>query len=183
MVVPSGRQLRVKHGPRPSIGILQTCRALRNEAVPVFYGTNTFKHEWHHSTSYQLSSTRLDELSPLALGSIRKLHLSVTFGCPGGTYLHGSAKIAVSIDRDNVNDPFTCVIGQHVSGFVSRWQGTRWQSTPEVCVLCEPPVNECHQTTALLGRLTTESRIKELSREDLKKLFSAMCGNKYFGRA
>jgi hypothetical protein len=66
---------------KKQINLLQLCRAIRNETVPIFYGNTTFTFDLRTRLNFQRAKSWLDGLSPEAIASLRKLYVLSDVNC------------------------------------------------------------------------------------------------------
>jgi hypothetical protein len=66
---------------KKQINLLQLCRAIRNETVPIFYGNTTFTFDLRTRPNFQRAKSWLDGLSPEAIASLRKLYVLSDVNC------------------------------------------------------------------------------------------------------
>jgi hypothetical protein len=66
---------------KKQINLLQLCRAIRNETVPIFYGNTTFTFDLRTRLNFQRAKSWLDGLSPEAVASLRKLYVLSDVNC------------------------------------------------------------------------------------------------------
>ena len=66
---------------RKQISLLQVCRAIRNETVPIYYGNTTFTFDLRTRVNFQKATSWLDGLSSDAVASVRKIYVNSDPSC------------------------------------------------------------------------------------------------------
>jgi hypothetical protein len=84
------------------ISLLQVCRAIRKEAVPIFYGNTTFTFDLRIRANFQRAKFWLDALSPEAIASLRKIYVnSEPICCCKATSKHEPTRCRAWVDLDS----------------------------------------------------------------------------------
>lgn len=66
---------------RTEINLLQVCRAIRNETVPIFYGNTTFNFDLRTRSNFSKAMSWVNGLSPAAVASLRKIYVHSDMNC------------------------------------------------------------------------------------------------------
>jgi hypothetical protein len=66
---------------RTEISLLQVCRAIRSETVPIFYGNTTFNFDLRTRANFQKATRFVDGLSQPAVASLRKIYVHSDLNC------------------------------------------------------------------------------------------------------
>ena len=66
---------------RTEINLLQVCRAIRNETVPIFYGNATFNFDLRTRPNFSKAKAWVDGLSQPAVASLRKIYVHSDLNC------------------------------------------------------------------------------------------------------
>ena len=63
------------------ISVLQLCRTIRKETVPIFYGKSLFSFDLRSKTNFTRAKSWVDSLSPDAVASLRRLYFQSSISC------------------------------------------------------------------------------------------------------
>lgn len=66
---------------KTEISLLQVCRAIRSETVPIFYGNTTFTFDLRTRPNFSKAKSWVDGLSPAATASLRKIYVQSDLNC------------------------------------------------------------------------------------------------------
>lgn len=66
---------------RTEISLLQLCRPIRDETVPIFYGNTTFSLDLRIRPNFQRAKSWLHGLSPQAIANLRKVYVHSDVSC------------------------------------------------------------------------------------------------------
>lgn len=77
----SSRVSVVARVDKKEISVLQLCRAIRSETVPIFYGNTTFTFDLRTRPNFQRAKSWLHGLSPQAIASLRKIYVLSDVNC------------------------------------------------------------------------------------------------------
>lgn len=89
---------------RTEINLLQVCRAIRSETVPIFYGNATFNFDLRTRPNFSKAKAWVDGLSQPAVASLRKIYVHSDLNCSCKGHERGkndkSIPLSVWIDVD-----------------------------------------------------------------------------------
>ena len=165
-LVPSNKWLTAYNRSSPTeIALLQVCRSIRADTVPMYYGNNTFALDLRTSEHRFLAYAWINSLSVEAVNSLRKLRISVEIECDCEAAASAKAKkgykwyqgkdafldgvsFTISINRSCEEEPFGISMG--------------------FCKHCEDrPVELAAQADRFLETMELEVDSSVVTREDL----------------
>lgn len=156
------------------IGVLQVCRAMRRETLPVFYGTNIFKFDSDLAFEGARGCAWLESLAQSSVGSLQRIHIQVFVFCRcehrvlkkhpewrekcQADWLERYTKLTIWIDRTPKTRKATCVVDFH----------KRNQSQ------CQPVEHTQHEILRVLNSIDLGSETKGLNKEHLTALIALL---------
>ena len=158
-VLPRRAWITVHDRRQPSgIAILQVCRAIRANTLPMYYGNNIFAMNLRTPWCRSLTHERLNSLSPAAIGALRILHFTSILQCSctqaQRRSLSGSL-VTITIDRHLEEEPFSINV--------------------RFCTYCDDrPVHIASQAWCLLHSMELEDEIGTLIKADMFTLLELL---------
>lgn len=115
LVVPNEQSItHYGRSTRKELVMLQVCRQMRKDMVPIYYGNNTFAHDFRMESDVRIAQRWLKPLGNDTAAAIRKLRLStvISCDCAGGWRMLGrdlssrDVALVVKIDLNDRAAPF-----------------------------------------------------------------------------
>ena len=150
--------------------ILRTCRAIRKEAVPIFYGNCTFSCDIGTTENYQLAKAWLNALPTDVIASLRKIYFQSELFCYCKDSETACRATALRVWVDQETGSLDKALHRAMDGKHEKQNGSWGVNTP-VCQSADRYITiPCPGITQILERIDHSMDAREVQREDLDEL-------------